>query len=140
MTAQLKTVIPRLKAVVGKGEFAFKGDIEKARKLIANLTAVTKREVALLVLPDGRTVMRIGGQRTVSSAGASKVVAHSHPNGFLMLSERVLAGEAADTAVLAGLKQTETFLVGPAGDLVRWQSPSATWMDDLIGTIINGGN
>jgi hypothetical protein len=141
ISAELRTLIPQLKLIVGKGEYTFSGDILRARQVLADLTAVTGKEVALLILPGGRQIIRVGTSSSrVSAKGATEIVAHTHPNGFLMLSDDAAKAAAADTKQLAARGQYQTYLVGPAGDLVKWQSPSETWFDDMVGTIIRGGN
>jgi hypothetical protein len=69
----------------------------------------------------------------VSVAGAKEMIAHTHTNGFLMVSDE------ADILQLAKSGQTTTYLIGPAGELVRCSSESAQWVDDVIHEIIRGG-
>jgi hypothetical protein len=90
---------------------------------------------ALLLLPNGQKVLRLGKTSRVTVGDATKIIAHSHPSGFLMLSDE--AGQ--DLAQLAKRNMTETYLIGPDGSLVRWTSNSGKWLndvDDVIGQII----
>ena len=137
--AKWKTILARMKLKFLGGEYVYDGNINTARQLIADLTLATRKEVALLMLPDGSKIIRIGKRSVVDPAGASEIIAHSHSNGFLMLSERMVKNQPADLIQLARRDQTVTYLVGPAGDLVKWTSDSGEWVDDIIGQILVGG-
>lgn len=128
LVARFKTIIPRLKLKLGNNQYDFNGDLEKARKVIADLTAFTGREVACLVLPDGRQVIRIGEKRRVPAGDAKYVIAHSHPDGLLLVSDDLQKNADSDTLLLAKTGQFETYLVSPTGNLVKWESASGKWV------------
>jgi len=72
---------------------------------------VSGKEVALLVIPDGRQIIRMGVSASrVHANGATKILAHTHPNGILMLSDDVARGVASDTRQLAARNQYEIYL------------------------------
>lgn len=73
-------------------------------------TAVTGSEVALLRLTDGRRVLRLGNFNSVSVDGAARIIAHTHPNGFLALS-------AADVYMLRVLGQRSSVLIDPVSTM-----------------------
>ena len=111
---------------------------------LANITAVTRRESGLLLLENGRIVIRLGKVNRFSTTGARWVFAHTHPNGFLTLSFR---GEelVSDVAVLSALRQPWTIIVGPRGEAVVWTTLSRRgynyWGDgvDLFWLLLRGG-
>jgi hypothetical protein len=129
----------RLKLLIGRGETTFLKNISEARSVMADLTVVIQREIALLRLPDGRTVLRVGKRSSVRTDGAIEVLAHSHTSGDLMISTSVVKGEIADTKVLRRLGQTDSFIVGADGKLVKFTSESAQWLDDIEYTILHEG-
>ena len=133
--ANLKTGWSQIKLMKNGGQFKVATDsISSLRSLVADLTTATKREVGLFVLNDGTTVIRLGdSMNSVSLTNVSQVIAHSHPSGHLILS-------SGDIGALARRGQTETFLVGPAGDLVKWTSDTGEWATDLIGQMIQRAN
>ncbi len=131
--ANLRTVFSRIKLVGGGGQFRVATqNIDEVRQLIADLTLATNREVGLLVMNDGTTIIRLGktADRVLLSGGVANIIAHSHPSGHLVVS-------TADMAAFAKRGQTESFLVGPAGDLVKWTSDSAEWVTDIVGQMVN---
>jgi len=91
---------------------------------------------AFLKLPDGKKIIRVGKPGQVLPTGATENYAHSHDNGFLMLSDVAMRGQFADTIALARRSQTVTYLVGPAGDLLKVSSASGRWIDDVIHEIV----
>jgi hypothetical protein len=112
-------------------QFVFQGTVAEARPILAQLTIMTGREVALLRLADGSSVIRLGFRSSVSAAEAVEVLAHTHPQGLLVLSNDIMTYgrvmTSTDTLILRNLGQTQTWLISPLGNTVRWLSPDASW-------------
>ena len=92
-------------------------DVEMTRgtvtvDLMAAVTRVTGREVALVRIIGGRRVLRLGTTTTVSTDRVVSVIAHTHPGGSLWFSP-------ADVAELGGMGARSNVLVGPDGIAAR---------------------
>ncbi|MBX9582462.1 MAG: hypothetical protein K2X87_19330 [Gemmataceae bacterium] len=96
----------------------------------------------------------------MSFRGASRVIAHTHPDGNLLLSTR-LDGVVNDLVTLEALMvrfgtpervngvvrwtgpQQFTYLIGPRGETVIWLSSSGRWKDlgtpDLVWDLVHSG-
>ncbi len=107
---------------------------------LARITAITGRESGLLLLKNGKFVIRLGEVGTISPRNAKWFFAHTHPNGNLSLSFRGEA-ENADVIVLSGLKQSWAIIVGQRGDVILWESLNKNyWGDgvDLVWKALSG--
>ncbi len=107
---------------------------------LANLSAITGRESGLLLLKNGKFVIRLGEVGKISSRNAKWFFAHTHTNGNLTLSFR---GEQAvsDVATLTGLSQPWTIIVGQRGNAILWESVNKNyWGDgvDLVWKALSG--
>ena len=102
---------------------------------LANITAATRRESGLLLLENGRFVIRLGGANRINPSGAKWFFAHTHPNGNLTLSFRGEMSFGSDVAVLSALRQPWAITVGPRGEAVVWTTISKrgyNFWDDAI--------
>ena len=107
------------------------------RQLMADITAATGREVALLRVSRGELgrVLRLGTERSVGFSGALRVIAHTHPSGQLTLSLNpqfidgrwVLSGDvpalmALESVGRAGQVVTprSSVVIGPSGAAARF--------------------
>ena len=90
------------------------------RQLMADLTAATGKEVALLRITRGELgrVLRLGTERSVNFSGAIRVIAHTHPSGNLALSlnMELVGGRWVLTGDVPALMALES--VGRAGQVV----------------------
>ncbi|MFT3700337.1 MAG: DUF4157 domain-containing protein [Kofleriaceae bacterium] len=78
-------------------------------KMMADITAATGKEVALVRLKDGKRVLLMGHEHHVDVPEGSKIIAHTHPNGDLQLSfedEMALHARGQKTSVLIGADGT----------------------------------
>jgi hypothetical protein len=57
------------------------------RQMMADITAVTGNEVALVRLTDGRRVLRMGKGDEVSGKNVIRMIAHTHPSGDMFFSK-----------------------------------------------------
>ena len=97
---------------------------------MADITATTGKEVALVRKKDGTTVLIIGSENNVRVPRNGTVVAHTHPNGALVLSR-------TDVIQLMRNKQASTFLIGPDGSMVYWTLPKGkAWTDVIKGPTV----
>ena len=131
----------RVPAIAGFG--SINNVPQNLTQLIADITAITGRESALLPLRDGRFVVRLGKSGTsVGTARARWDIAHTHPNGNMTLSIRG-EQEVFDTLVLTRLRQDWTIIVGVRGSRVGWITIDGmrNWerLDRLIWEFMSGG-
>jgi hypothetical protein len=136
--ARLQTIVPMLRLSNRKNQFLFRGQIGDEWGLLARITAATAKEVGLLKLRTGETVIRIGARRCLYAGDASQIISHSHPSGFLVLSESLVAGFPGDVEMLRKTGQKVTSLVGPTGAVVKWSSETGKW-DVAIGAVLRKG-
>ena len=107
------------------------------RQLMADITAATGKEVALLRLSRGELgrVLRLGTERSVNFSGAMRVIAHTHPSGNLALSLNmefmggrwVLTGDVPALMALEAVGRAEqvvvprsSVVIGPSGAAARF--------------------
>jgi len=93
-------------------------------QLVRDLTIVFKREVAIIQV-EGNLFIRIGKPTKVGVGGLGKnpkLILHTHPSGYLALSPD-------DIDLLNLLKQGETLILGPGGQLVRYTRNHPTQWD-----------
>ena len=83
--------------------------------MMASITAATGKEVALLRLPNGERVMRIGNESSVELVPGTKIIAHTHPEGNLQFSSE-------DEAALAGVGQHSSVLIAADGSVGRFRT------------------
>jgi hypothetical protein len=57
------------------------------RQMMADISAVTGNEVALVRLKDGSRVLRMGKGDLVPAEGIKRMIAHTHPSGNLFFSK-----------------------------------------------------
>lgn len=87
----------------------------KSAAMMAAISNVTGRELALLRLKDGRLVWRLGTATSIDlNYGEATIIAHVHPSGDLTFSQ-------ADLTELSLRGQHSSVLVGPSGAAVRRQ-------------------
>jgi hypothetical protein len=94
------------------------GDVEagrggKSAAMMAAISNVTGKELALLRLKDGRLVWRLGTATSIDlDFGEATIIAHVHPSGDLSFSQ-------ADLTELSLRGQHSSVLVGPTGAAAR---------------------
>ncbi len=102
-----------ISALEGDGQISMprgKASVE----MMAGLTAATGKEVALLRLPNGERVLRLGNENSVALEPGTTVIAHSHPEGNLQFSSQ-------DEAALLGAGQHSSVLIGSDGTVGRFR-------------------
>ena len=134
LRARHRTMIRALEA--GEDVHIF-NQTQGLRQLMADLTAATGKEVALLRLSRGELgrVLRLGTERSVSFSGAIRVIAHTHPSGILALSLNmekvggrwVLTGDVPSLMALESVGRAEqkvvprsSVVIGPSGAAARF--------------------
>jgi len=81
------------------------------RRMMSDLSVVSKNEVALIRMESGRRVLVMGEPNSVSlPSQTSRVIAHTHPQGSLRLS-------TPDIYVMNRLNQRSTVLISPRDDI-----------------------
>ncbi len=99
---------------------------------LARISAATGRESGLLLLENGKFVIRLGEVGFISPRNAKWFFAHTHPNGNLTLSFR---GEqaACDVAAFSKLQQPWAIIVGQRGHAILWTSSNKNYWGDGVG-------
>ncbi|MCX7805339.1 MAG: hypothetical protein N3A38_09145 [Planctomycetota bacterium] len=117
LLAAKKQIDPAAAArVLAKEEIPIPAGIQGIRESMAEITARTGREVALLRMPDGKRTLRIGGRDFVDVTGARRVIAHTHPSGLEYSKE--------DWGVFKRYtKQKSSVLIAPSGEAKRLPVP-----------------
>lgn len=88
--------------------------------LMGEITAATNKEIGLLRI-SGLRVLRLGkSDNSLSTKGAEKIIAHTHPGGNLHLSETLVEINGVyhivgDMPVLRKLGQKHSVVIGPTG-------------------------
>jgi hypothetical protein len=80
------------------------------RTLMSDLTLVSENEVALLRMKDGTRILRMGGPKSVSVQGADRIIAHTHPSGWLKFSD-------ADILALWKRGQNSSVIIDPRANM-----------------------
>ena len=108
---------------------------------MADLTLALNKEVGLMQLANGRTIIVVGRGREIVMAeirgAVLDVIAHTHPSGRLVPSGSLVLDKPGDIIVWGHMRLRRSYLVGPDGSAVRWESPSGWWGTDISGTIFS---
>ncbi len=91
------------------------------RNMMANMTADSGNEVALLRLTDGTRVLRMGGPKSVTlGSDVETVIAHTHPSGSFNFS-------TADIVALWKRDQLSSVLINPKTGLGKRVGVNGNW-------------
>jgi RHS repeat-associated protein len=81
------------------------------RTLMSDLTLATGNEVALLRMTDGRRILRMGNEASVSlGRDVKRIIAHTHPSSRLAFSD-------ADLGALIRRRQRSSVIIDPRADM-----------------------
>src|SRR5262249_39101397 len=125
----------------GGGQFQYSGKAAQARRMMANITAWTAREVGLLELKNGKQVIRIAARETprrIFVRDVADIISHTHVSGWLVPSGNVVTGVPGDLVQWGIRDQVRAYLVAPNGCSVLWTSASGHWTLDIAASIVQG--